>query len=50
MDQYAQIIDSLGKGACLFLNGNDPQYQSQYLDTDDAARAYAGLSNNGQTV
>lgn len=50
MDQYAQIIDSLGKGACLFLNGNDPQYQSQYLDTDDAARAYAGLGSSGQAA
>lgn len=50
MDQYAQIIDSLGKGACLFLSGNDSQYQSQYLDTDDAARTYAGLSSSGQAV
>ena len=50
MDQYAQIIDSLGKGACLFLNGNDPQYQSQYLDTADAAREYAGLIGGGQSA
>jgi hypothetical protein len=41
MDQYAQIIDTLGKGSCLFLNGNDPEYQSRYLNTDAAAQVYA---------
>ncbi|RAK66808.1 murein L,D-transpeptidase catalytic domain family protein [Hymenobacter edaphi] len=50
MDQYAQIIDTLGKGACLFLNGNDPSYQSQYLDTAEAARVYAAVDGGGQAV
>ncbi|OON68039.1 murein L,D-transpeptidase catalytic domain family protein [Hymenobacter sp. CRA2] len=40
MDQYAQIIDTLGKGSCLFLNGNDPSYQSHYLDANMAMQEF----------
>ncbi|MCB2376148.1 murein L,D-transpeptidase catalytic domain family protein [Hymenobacter sp. BT635] len=36
MDQYAQIIDTVGNGTCLFLNGNDSSYSSKYLNQDVA--------------
>jgi len=36
MDQYSQIIDAVGDGTCLFLNGNDATYSSKYLDQDVA--------------
>ncbi|UOQ72465.1 murein L,D-transpeptidase catalytic domain family protein [Hymenobacter cellulosilyticus] len=36
MDQYAQIIDTVGNGTCLFLNGNDTTYSSKYLNPDVA--------------
>ncbi|RTQ53166.1 murein L,D-transpeptidase catalytic domain family protein [Hymenobacter gummosus] len=50
LDQYAEIIEAVGGRTCLFLNGNDPEYQSQYLDTDEAARTYASLGSSGQAV
>ncbi|AYA38479.1 hypothetical protein D3Y59_16330 [Hymenobacter oligotrophus] len=49
MDQYAQIIDAVGGGTCLFLNGNSPDYQSQYLNTDLAASAFAA-ADLGESV
>jgi hypothetical protein len=36
MDQYAQIIDAVGNGTCLFLNGGDASYSSKYLNQDVA--------------
>ena len=36
MDQYSQIIDAVGDGTCLFLNGNDASYSSKYLNQDVA--------------
>ncbi|GAA3922710.1 murein L,D-transpeptidase catalytic domain family protein [Hymenobacter algoricola] len=45
MDQYEQIIDSVGNGTCLFLNGNDSSYSSKYLDQDIAMNTL--LASNG---
>lgn len=36
LDQYAQIIDAVGNGTCLFLNGNDASYSSKYLNQEVA--------------
>ncbi|TGE21945.1 murein L,D-transpeptidase catalytic domain family protein [Hymenobacter aquaticus] len=44
MDQYAQIIDTVGNGTCLFLNGNDSSYSSKYLNQDVAMNTL--LANN----
>ncbi|KAA9338628.1 murein L,D-transpeptidase catalytic domain family protein [Hymenobacter busanensis] len=41
MDQYAQIIDAVHGGTCLFLNGPDTSYDSEFLNTDVAAHEYA---------
>ncbi|UYZ58932.1 murein L,D-transpeptidase catalytic domain family protein [Hymenobacter latericus] len=49
MDQYAQIIDAVGGGTCLFLNGNSPDYQSQYLNTDLAASEFVS-TDLGESV
>jgi hypothetical protein len=45
MDQYSQIIDAVGDGTCLFLNGNDASYSSKYLDQDVAMNTL--LASNG---
>ncbi|GGE97420.1 hypothetical protein GCM10011383_05190 [Hymenobacter cavernae] len=42
MDQYAQIIDAVNGGTCLFINGQSPTYSSQYLNTELAMNAYLG--------
>jgi len=39
MDQYAQIIDAVDGGTCLFLNKSDAGYSSQYLNQDVAIAA-----------
>ena len=39
MDQYAQIIDAVNGQTCLFLNGNDANYSSRYLNQDVAVQA-----------
>ncbi|MDO7844975.1 murein L,D-transpeptidase catalytic domain family protein [Hymenobacter sp. M29] len=39
MDQYAQIIDAVNGGTCLFLNKSDAGYSSQYLNQDVAIAA-----------
>ncbi len=39
MDQYAQIIDTVTDGTCLFVNKSDAGYESQYLDRDVAVAA-----------
>ncbi|SHI69571.1 L,D-transpeptidase catalytic domain [Hymenobacter daecheongensis DSM 21074] len=44
MDQHAQIIEAVGNGTCLFLNGNDTSYSSKYLDQQVAMNTL--LSNN----
>lgn len=36
MDQYAQIIDAVNGGTCLYLNGNDDSFNSRYLNKDVA--------------
>ncbi|GAA4015314.1 hypothetical protein GCM10022408_30820 [Hymenobacter fastidiosus] len=36
MDQHSQIIDAVGNGTCLFLNGNDASYSSKYLNQEVA--------------
>ncbi|GAB2950743.1 hypothetical protein GCM10027048_15010 [Hymenobacter coalescens] len=40
MDQYAEIIDAVGGGTCLFLNGNDPGYQSRFLNQNVALQEF----------
>lgn len=44
MDQYAQIIDAVNGGTCLFLNGPDTSYSSKYLNTEVAVNAYLGAN------
>ncbi|WP_046246611.1 murein L,D-transpeptidase catalytic domain family protein [Hymenobacter terrenus] len=39
MDQYAQIIDVVNGGTCLFLNKSDAGYSSQFLNQDVAIAA-----------
>jgi hypothetical protein len=39
MDQYAQIIDAVNGGTCLFLNKSDTGYSSQYLNQEVAIAA-----------
>lgn len=46
MDQYAQIIDAVGGKTCLFLNGNDASYTSDYLNQGVAAQALAATTTN----
>ncbi|WP_305029604.1 murein L,D-transpeptidase catalytic domain family protein [Hymenobacter convexus] len=41
MDQYAQIIDAVNGGTCLFLNKSDAGYSSQYLNQEKAIAALA---------
>jgi len=36
LDQYAQIIDAVEGGSCLFLNKSNAGYTSKYLNTDAA--------------
>ena len=46
MDQYAQIIDAVNGGTCLFINGQSPTYSSNYLNTEVAMAAYLGGSQS----
>ncbi|GAA4504557.1 murein L,D-transpeptidase catalytic domain family protein [Hymenobacter ginsengisoli] len=39
LDQYAQIIDAVQGGSCLFLNKSDAGYTSKYLNQDIALAA-----------
>jgi len=39
LDQYAQIIDAVEGGSCLFLNKSNAGYTSKYLDKDAALAA-----------
>ena len=39
MDQYAQIIDVVDGGTCLFLNKSDAGYSSRFLNQDSAIAA-----------
>lgn len=51
MNQYAQIIDAVDGQTCLFLNGNDASYTSNYLDQNVAAQALAATtSTTGQLI
>jgi hypothetical protein len=44
LDQYAQIIDAVKGGSCLFLNKSNAGYTSKYLSTENALMA---LNLNG---
>ncbi|WP_201987475.1 murein L,D-transpeptidase catalytic domain family protein [Hymenobacter rubidus] len=45
MDQYAQIIDAVNGGTCLFLNKSDAGYTSQYLNQEVAVAALISTSH-----
>ncbi|GAA4377082.1 murein L,D-transpeptidase catalytic domain family protein [Hymenobacter koreensis] len=45
MDQYAQVIDTVQDGTCLFLNGPDQNYDSEFLNTDMAAHQFSAEAN-----
>ena len=47
MDQYAQIIDAVNGGTCLFINKSDAGYNSKFLDQNVAVQALAAA---GQQV
>ena len=47
MDQYAQIIDAVNGGTCLFIHKSDVGYNSKFLDQDVAVRV---LMAAGQPV
>ncbi|TGE19865.1 murein L,D-transpeptidase catalytic domain family protein [Hymenobacter elongatus] len=42
MDMHEQIIETVGNGTCLFLNGNDTSYSSKYLNEDVAMSSLLG--------
>ena len=42
LDSYAQIIDSLRDGSCLFINKTGVGYTSKYLNADTARQALPG--------
>ncbi|WP_226163884.1 murein L,D-transpeptidase catalytic domain family protein [Hymenobacter terricola] len=46
MDQYAQIIDAVNGGTCLFLNKSDAGYSSQYLNEQVAIAALVPTAAN----
>ena len=41
LDQYAQIIDAVNGGTCLFINKSDAGYDSKYLNQEEAIAALA---------
>ena len=45
LDQYAQIIDAVRGGSCLFLNKSNARYSSRYLNPQIAIAALAGEAN-----
>lgn len=49
LDQYAQIIDAVNGGTCLFINKSDVGYNSKFLNQDVAIAALAPTpnANNG---
>ena len=47
MDQYAQIIDAVNGGTCLFINKSNVGYNSKFLDQNVAVQALAAA---GQQV
>ncbi|WP_400193500.1 murein L,D-transpeptidase catalytic domain family protein [Hymenobacter sp. B81] len=46
MDQYAEIIDAVQNQTCLFLNGPDTTYESEFLNTDMAAHQFVAEAND----
>ncbi|MBO2012413.1 murein L,D-transpeptidase catalytic domain family protein [Hymenobacter negativus] len=46
LDQYAQIIDAVNGGTCLFLNKSDAGYSSRYLNQEAAIAALVPTATN----
>ncbi|MCC3154869.1 murein L,D-transpeptidase catalytic domain family protein [Hymenobacter sp. BT770] len=45
LDQYAQIIDAVHGGTCLFINRSDASYNSKYLNEDAAITALVSTAS-----